>query len=107
MTGKLVAIWIKRARRVKMDAVEAAQLRAGRGLVGNANQGGRRQVTLIEDEVFFELIKPRITMMVLLRSVERSSWAGSIALAIGAVVGVMWLFGHALGMALPRGPWGW
>src|SRR5262245_25549219 len=48
-----------------------------------------------------------ITMIVLLRSVERSSWAGSIALAIGAVAGVMWLFGHALGMPLPRGPWGW
>jgi putative tricarboxylic transport membrane protein len=48
-----------------------------------------------------------ITMIVLLRTVERSSWIGSIALTIGTVVGVMWLFGHALGMPLPRGPWGW
>ena len=48
-----------------------------------------------------------ITMIVLLRTVERSSWIGSIALTIGAVAGVMWLFGHALGMPLPRGPWGW
>jgi hypothetical protein len=48
-----------------------------------------------------------VTMIVLLRTVERSSWAGSIALTIGAVAGVMWLFGHALGMPLPRGPWGW
>jgi hypothetical protein len=48
-----------------------------------------------------------ITMIVLLRTVERSSWSGSIALTIGSVAGVMWLFGHALGMSLPRGPWGW
>ena len=48
-----------------------------------------------------------ITMIVLLRTVERSSWIESIALTVGAVVGVMWLFGHALGMPLPRGPWGW
>jgi hypothetical protein len=48
-----------------------------------------------------------ITMIVLLRTVERSSWIGSIALTIGAVAGVMWLFGHVLGMSLPRGPWGW
>jgi putative tricarboxylic transport membrane protein len=48
-----------------------------------------------------------ITMLVLLRTVERSSWIGSIALTVGTVAGVMWLFGHALGMPLPRGPWGW
>lgn len=35
-----------------MDAVTQAVLEAGRGLVGNANQGGRRQITLIERERF-------------------------------------------------------
>jgi MOSC domain-containing protein YiiM len=35
-----------------MDPVRAAELRAGHGLVGNANVGGRRQVTLIEREVW-------------------------------------------------------
>jgi hypothetical protein len=31
----------------------------------------------------------------------------AFALALVAVVIVVWLFGRILGMALPRGPWGW
>ena len=48
--GELKAIWIKRAKRGPMDARERARLIAGRGIEGNANQGGRRQVTLIDLE---------------------------------------------------------
>jgi MOSC domain-containing protein YiiM len=55
-TGRLVKIWIKRMKRGPMDSVISAQLAAGRGLVGNANQGGRRQVTLIEQEVWETLM---------------------------------------------------
>ncbi|HEY7545877.1 MAG TPA: MOSC domain-containing protein [Blastocatellia bacterium] len=54
--GELKAIWIKRARRGQMDSVERAELRSGRGIVGNADQKGRRQVTLIEEEVWRDLM---------------------------------------------------
>lgn len=54
--GRLEAIWIKRHRRGPMDAVDQATLLAQRGLVGNTDQGGRRQVTLIEQEVWQALI---------------------------------------------------
>ena len=48
-----------------------------------------------------------ITMIILLRTVDQSSWLGAIALAFASTVSVFWLFGQMLGMALPRGPWGW
>ena len=54
--GALAAIWVKRNRRGPMDAALTGELVAGRGLVGNANQGGRRQVTLIEEEVWAALM---------------------------------------------------
>jgi putative tricarboxylic transport membrane protein len=48
-----------------------------------------------------------ITMIILLRAVEKSGWVFSVSFALVSVVVVVWLFGHVLGMTLPRGPWGW
>lgn len=54
--GELAGIWIKRAHRGVMDAKPQATVVAGRGLVGNADQGRRRQVTLIEAEAWERLM---------------------------------------------------
>jgi len=56
VVGQLEAIWIKRAHRGRMDSVETGTLVAGRGLAGNADQERRRQVTLIEREVWERLM---------------------------------------------------
>lgn len=55
-TGRLAAIWIKRFKLGPMDPVPRATLVAGNGLVGNADQGRRRQVTLIEAERWAEMM---------------------------------------------------
>ncbi len=55
--GRLETIWIKRAKLGPMDKVIAAQLIVGKGLVGNANQGGKRQVTIIEQEIWQNLMQ--------------------------------------------------
>jgi MOSC domain-containing protein YiiM len=50
MSGSIVNIWLKRFKGGPMDPVLFAELVPGRGLVGNANQGGKRQVTLIDEQ---------------------------------------------------------
>jgi len=47
--ARLEAIWIKRAKGGPMDPVPSAVLDL-RGLAGNANRGGQRQVTIISRE---------------------------------------------------------
>lgn len=55
--GQLKAIWIKRVRRGTMDAADSVELIAGRGIADNADQGGRRQVTILEQRVWNNLMK--------------------------------------------------
>jgi MOSC domain-containing protein YiiM len=57
MPGRLDAIWIKRAHRGPMDSVTSGRLVAGRGIAGNADQGRRRQVTIIERESWDRLMR--------------------------------------------------
>ena len=45
--GRLEHIWLKRFHRGPMDPTGAADVRRGAGLVGNADQGGWRQITII------------------------------------------------------------
>src|SRR5262249_16878756 len=52
----LLEIWVKRAHRGKMDSAERATLVAGRGIVGNADQGGTRQVTIMDLRRWHELM---------------------------------------------------
>jgi MOSC domain-containing protein YiiM len=47
--GEVVRIWLKRFKGGPMDPVLFAEAVPGRGLAGNANQGGKRQVTLIDE----------------------------------------------------------
>jgi len=48
----LEKIWIKPSRKGPMKSVESACTQKDTGLEGNAEQGGKRQVTIIEKEVF-------------------------------------------------------
>ena len=97
MTGSLKAIWIKRAHRGEMDRVPNATLVAARGIVGNADQGRRRQVTIIEQEVWDEMMRdlnaalpPRarranllVSGLALAQSRDRVLRVGSCRLRIG------------------------
>jgi MOSC domain-containing protein YiiM len=54
--GRVTAIFIKRAHGGRMDAQTTAMLETDRGLAGNADRGGRRQITLLSQERWAELM---------------------------------------------------
>ncbi len=56
-SARLEAIWIKRFRRGPMDSRERAHAVAGRGLEDNANQGGKRQVTILGADRWEEMCR--------------------------------------------------
>jgi MOSC domain-containing protein YiiM len=55
--GRLEAIWIKRAHRAPMKEVTEAALQPGKGIEGDVNTSRRRQVTLIEREIWDTLMQ--------------------------------------------------
>ena len=57
MSGRLEAIWLKRGHRAKMDSVRDATAIAGKGLEGNVDRSRRRQVTIIEREIWDALMR--------------------------------------------------
>jgi MOSC domain-containing protein YiiM len=54
--GRVERLWVKRAHRGAMDSRPSIELVAGRGVAGSADQRGRRQVTLLEREVWNALM---------------------------------------------------
>jgi MOSC domain-containing protein YiiM len=56
--SRLEQIWIKRMHRGPMDPADRARVVAGRGIVGNANQGGKRQVTIVSNKHWTAVTSP-------------------------------------------------
>ncbi len=54
--GRLEAIWVKRARRGVMDPLFEARLLVGHGVEGSPRHGSRRQVTIIQQEAWDEVM---------------------------------------------------
>ena len=54
--GQLIHIFLKRAHGGRMDPQLSAVLQPGHGLIGNADRGGRRQVTIMSLERWGELM---------------------------------------------------
>ncbi|MEX2270030.1 MAG: hypothetical protein WD690_01075 [Vicinamibacterales bacterium] len=56
--SRVEQIWIKRMHRGPMDPAERPRVVAGKGIVGNANQGGKRQVTIVSNKHWADVTAP-------------------------------------------------
>ena len=88
-------------------AAQAVQWPRGAGMLRVAGVVVGIGVMAIGVDTLGFVVASTLTMLVLLRTIERASWLGSIMLTVGSVAAVVGIFGHLLGMPLPRGPWGW
>ena len=59
--AQLERIWIKRFHGGPMDPVQSAELRRGAGIVGNANQGGWRQITIMATREWDQVVEALAT----------------------------------------------
>jgi MOSC domain-containing protein YiiM len=55
--GRVEAMWLKRSHRGPMDAVPEVRVTAEGGIVGGVDRSRRRQITLIEREVWDRLMR--------------------------------------------------
>lgn len=56
--SELSQIWVKRMHKGPMDPRTTATVVAGKGIVGNANQGGKRQVTIVSSKNWKDVTAP-------------------------------------------------
>jgi len=56
-SGRVEAIWLKRSHRGPMDAVPELRVSSDSGIVGGVDRSRRRQITLIEREVWDRLMR--------------------------------------------------
>jgi len=56
-SGRVEAMWLKRSHRGPMDAVPEIRVISAAGIVGGVDRSRRRQITLIEQEVWERLMR--------------------------------------------------
>lgn len=91
-------------RSTRAQAPQWPDRRGGLRAIGVA--AGIALMALGMDKLGF-IASAALAMPILLRTIDRASWMETAVLTAASVAAVVLVFGHFLGMPLPRGPWGW